>query len=48
LSADVGKSFVEKWKNTAGKDFKKQKEQVSLIPHSIIHFIQNKLGGGIH
>jgi hypothetical protein len=46
LVADAGKTFVERWKGLACDDFKRHREHVSLIPHSIVHFMQDKLREG--
>jgi hypothetical protein len=46
LCADAGKSFVEKWKGPACDNFKKQREQVSLIPQSIVRFMEEKIREG--
>jgi hypothetical protein len=46
LCADAGKSFVEKWKGPACNSFKKQQEHVSLIPQSIVQFMEEKIREG--
>jgi hypothetical protein len=42
LCADARKSFVEKWKGPACNSFKKQREHISLIPQSIVRFMEEK------
>jgi hypothetical protein len=46
LVADVGKTFVDKWKGPACNDFRSQREHEGLIPVSIVQFIWNRLAGG--
>ena len=46
LCDDVRKSFVENWKGLAYNSFKKQREHVSLIPHSIVRFMEEKIREG--
>jgi hypothetical protein len=46
LAADAGKTFVERWKGPTCDAFKRQRKHVSLIPHSIVHFMQDKLREG--
>jgi hypothetical protein len=46
LCADARKSFVEKWKGPACNSFKKQREHVSLIPQSIVRFMEEKIRKG--
>jgi hypothetical protein len=46
LAADAGKTFVERWKGPVCDAFKRQREHVSLIPHSIVRFMQDKLREG--
>jgi hypothetical protein len=44
---DARKTFVEKWKGLACNDFTRQREHVSLIPQSIISFMQDRLREGL-
>jgi hypothetical protein len=46
LCADAGKSFVEKWKGLLCDSFKKQREYISLIPQSIVRFMEEKIREG--
>ena len=46
LAIDGGKTFVERWKDLACDNFKRQRKHMSLILQSIVRLIQDKLREG--